>query len=68
MSPYKLDDTLQSLYNASFVEDKDIVPRDILVDLVVMIHGDSGLEEIMAEAASHILDLDVTASQGLRDV
>ena len=47
LDPRSLTPTLEVLFNASFVDRKDVVSKDILLDLLATVHGKRLANEII---------------------
>ena len=57
LNPQKLTPTLEVLFNASFSDQKDIVSKDILLDLLATVHGKMVANEIMEKVLMSFSEL-----------
>ena len=55
LNPQRLTPTLRVLFNASFVDRKDVVSKDILLDLLATIHGVTLANEIIEKVLKGFL-------------
>ena len=49
--PEKMEETLATLYHASFVEHQDVVEKGILFTLLAQVHGEDRAEDMIAKVS-----------------